>query len=724
MNTPMPLERDWKTIGFEIWSSIRSVLGSYAQVWFSTRSVPGLFFLVATFVVPFHGASGLLGLLSANAFARLLSRPREHVEEGYYGFNGLLLGLALGLFFRFSFEFVGLLLVAEFFMVLVAAGLRHLAERFFGVPVLSLAFVLATWIALLAARRLYGLEFTVAPIDAMIHGAGFLPLWVEIFFCSLGAAFFQLSPASGILVFLGLLVSSRWATLLAVIGFAAGFGVHTALGGSASDIVRYYVGFNFALAAVAVGGVWLVVSPASLVLAAAAGAVSAIASAATFVLLEPLNLPPLALPFIATTQLFLLAAYTGRAVHRMGVVRGVPGSPEENVVRAAYQKMRYPDPQLPVVYLPVMGRWTVTQGHDGEHTHQGLWRHGLDLEVFDDEGKPYRSDGATCEDYYCFGAPVVAPADGKVVRVVGHLADNRIGDVDTANNWGNLVILWHSGLVYSALCHLKKDSLLVVEGQHVVAGQVLARAGSSGRSPRPHLHFQLQASADIGAPTISGELLHYLSGAHNDQRYVTHGVPLQGECVAPLMPDDDVRRALFFPPGRTVEFDVTVGGKRHSERWEHTIDEVGGRHIVERARGEAVSLYSNERYFTLLEYQGLARSALGWLYLAMPRIPLLADECVRIEDRPSSRGFVPLFQRLVHELVLPFLDLGGVQSASVIRREGDRVRITTTLETSWLARGAKAVPDRLETILVIDQGLVSLRAYRGGERMGTVEARN
>lgn len=724
MKTPMPMGKDWKTIGFEIWSSIRSVLGSYAQVWFSTRTVPGLFFLVATFVVPFHGASGLLGLLSANAFARLLSRPREHIEEGYYGFNGLLLGLALGLFFRFRFEFIGLLLVAELLMVLVAAGLRHLAERFFGVPVLSLAFVLATWIALLAARRLYGLEFTVAPIDAMIHGAGLLPLWVETFFCSLGAAFFQLSPVSGILVFLGLLLSSRWATLLAAIGFTAGFGVHTALGGSASDVVRYYVGFNFALAAVAVGGVWLVVSPASLVLAAAAGAVSAIASAATFVLLEPLNLPPLALPFIVTTQLFLLAAYTGRAVHRMGVVRGVPGSPEENVARANYQKVRYPNSESPVVYLPVMGCWTVTQGHDGEHTHQGLWRHGLDLEVFDDEGRPYRSDGATCEDYYCFGAPVVAPADGKVVRVVGHLADNRIGDVDTANNWGNLVILWHSGLVYSASCHLKKDSLLVVEGQHVVAGQVLARAGSSGRSPRPHLHVQLQACADIGAPTIPGEWLHYLSGARSDQRYVTHGVPEQGESVVSVSPQDDVRRALFFPPGRTLELDVTVKGKSHLERWEHTIDELGNRRIEEKARRESVALYSNDRYFTLLEYQGFARSALGWLYLAIPRVPFLADECVRIEDRPSSRGYISLYQRLVHELFLPFVDIGGMRSVSVVRREGERVRIITTVETFWLARRAKAVPERLETLLEIDSGLVSLRAYRGGELVGTVEARN
>jgi urea transporter len=699
------------------------VLSSYAQVWFSTRTLPGLCFLCATFVVPLHGASGLLGLLSANAFAKLLGRPAEHIEEGYYGFNGLLLGLALGLFFRFRLEFVGLLLVAQLLMVLLAAGLRHLAERFLGIPVLSLAFVLATWVALLAARRFSGIEFTIEPIDAMKHGAGVLPPWVETFICSLGAAFFQLSPLSGALVLLGLLISSRWATLLAAIGFAAGFGVHKALGGNLSDIANNFVGFNFALSAVAVGGIWIVVSPKSLLLAAASGAVAAMATAATFVMLEPLNLPVLALPFILTTQLFLLAAYTARAAHRMGVVQGVPGSPEENIAKAAYQRRRYPDPMLPVVYLPVMGEWTVTQGHDGEHTHKGLWRHGLDFEVRDDRGQPYRTDGATCEDYYCFGAPVVAPADGKVVHVVNHLRDNRIGEVDTSNNWGNLVILWHSGYVYSALCHLKKDSLLVAEGQAVTAGQVLARAGSSGRSPTPHLHFQLQASADIGSPTLHGELLHYLSGHKDEKRYITHGVPAQGAVVAPVEPDDHVRRALFFPPGRSFDVEVTVRGKRHVERWEYAIDELGVRRIVEVHRGESIKLFLGDRYLTLLEYAGSSRTALGWLYLAMARVPLLADERVKIEDRPSASGFMPPLQRLFHELVLPFADLSQLSTSSVVQRKGDRVLITTTLHASRLARAARLLPDRLETELLVDVGLCSLRAYRDGELLGAAEVK-
>ena len=35
------------------------------------------------------------------------------------------------------------------------------------------------------------------------------------------------------------------------------------------------------------------------------------------------------------------------------------------------------------VTLPFLGTWKVTQGHNGELTHQGGWKHALDFEIVD-----------------------------------------------------------------------------------------------------------------------------------------------------------------------------------------------------------------------------------------------------------------------------------------------------------------------------------------------------
>ena len=67
---------------------------------------------------------------------------------------------------------------------------------------------------------------------------------------------------------------------------------------------------------------------------------------------------------------------------------------------------------------------------------------------------------------------------------------------------GNTVIIKHAEGLYSKLCHLQKDSVNVKAGDNVYCGQVIGRVGNSGRSPYPHLHFQLQSTQYIGSKTL------------------------------------------------------------------------------------------------------------------------------------------------------------------------------------------------------------------------------
>ena len=82
------------------------------------------------------------------------------------------------------------------------------------------------------------------------------------------------------------------------------------------------------------------------------------------------------------------------------------------------------------------------------------------------------------------GAPVVAAASGTV-RVAG-----------TAGGYGLLVVIDHGGGLQTRYAHASR--LLVMPGQRVEAGQVVALVGSTGLSTGPHLHFEVRVH---GRPT-------------------------------------------------------------------------------------------------------------------------------------------------------------------------------------------------------------------------------
>lgn len=111
------------------------------------------------------------------------------------------------------------------------------------------------------------------------------------------------------------------------------------------------------------------------------------------------------------------------------------------------------------------------------------------------------------------GRGFIWPIDGKVLSTFGpkarglrndginiaarrgaavHAIDN--GVVAYAGNelrgFGNMVLIKHDGGWVSAYAH--NDSLLVTRGERVSRGQTIARAGSTGRTDSPQLHFQLR----------------------------------------------------------------------------------------------------------------------------------------------------------------------------------------------------------------------------------------
>ena len=144
----------------------------------------------------------------------------------------------------------------------------------------------------------------------------------------------------------------------------------------------------------------------------------------------------------------------------------------------------------------------------------------LDIGRIGENGLSHKGDGTRFEDYYAYGAAVLAAADGRVVNMANDQPEDpaamqRPNESQEAyferlqKNQGelmakgakaiagNYVKIDHGKNEYSFYAHLQPDSVRVHVGDQVKAGDVIGKLGSSGNSTEPHLHFHVCDAPDV-----------------------------------------------------------------------------------------------------------------------------------------------------------------------------------------------------------------------------------
>lgn len=293
-------------------------LRGVGQVMFQDNPATGALFLAAVAWgsyaagVPRVFIAGIVAVVAATLTARWLRVDRALLAAGIYGYNGVLVGLALATFLAPGPLLWAYVVLGAAVSVVATLGTAN-AVKPWSVAALTFPFVITTWLLLLATYGFSGLAGTALPVAGVVMpfesvaatrlSAG---AFVEGVLQSVSQVFLKGNGISALLLLAGLAVSSLAAAAFALAG--AIIAVLTAhLFGAESDlIVGGLLGFSPVLTAIALGAVfyrpgWRVAAYAAL------GTVfTVVAQAALNVALTPFAIPALTAPFVLVSWIFLL----------------------------------------------------------------------------------------------------------------------------------------------------------------------------------------------------------------------------------------------------------------------------------------------------------------------------------------------------------------------------------------------------------------------------------
>jgi urea transporter/murein DD-endopeptidase MepM/ murein hydrolase activator NlpD len=594
--------------------------------------------MVVTFISPQAGFSGLIAVIVTNLIAYTMGYNEFTISSGYYGFNSLLVGLGLGITFDPGFAFFALLIFSSIFTFFLSVAMEGIIGKY-GLPFLSIPFLLAIWLIFLASRYYSSLAVSQGGIYVLneIYSTGGaklvsqynqlnnlnIPMSLVIYFKSLGAIFFQYSIFSGILVALGLLLYSRISFTLSLIGFYTAFFFYKILGGNINELSYFYIGFNFILTAIAIGGFYNIPSRSSYFWVVLITPLIAIVTSGSIMVLWTYQLSIYSLPFNIIVLLFLyVLKFRVRPTMRLEEVAYQQFSPERNLYSQQNSKRRFKNSFYLPVSLPFWGEWTVSQGNDGSLTHKGEWKHAWDFVIKDNQNKTYQNHGIHKKDFFSYEKPVLAPYDGEVVEVVDQIEDNEISDVNVNDNWGNTIIIKHAPYLYSKICHLQKESIKFKTGDHVKRGDIIASCGNSGRSPEPHIHFQLQANQFVDAKTIDFPISYYILRTDEGYEFKQFEKPLENETISNIEKNILLTEAYKFLPGRKFKFLVKDTEKEEEEtiEWEVEVDYYNNSYLYCKNTKSKAYFFNDGNIHYFRHFDGDKDSLLFYFFMASYKV--------------------------------------------------------------------------------------------------------
>lgn len=224
------------------------VLGrGIGQVMFQNNALSGLLMLIGIFLNSWEmGILALSGNIISTLTAYFSGYGRDDIKNGLYGFNGTLVGIAVGVFMELSIGSLLLMAVTS----CISTWISRLFNLQSSLPGFTAPFILSVW-------GLLGLCAWIMPdillvSDAVNDTTQRINYFQTLCF-SIGQVMFQGNIWSGLFFLVGILVNSRTAAFYTVIGALLPIPLAILLGIDADTLNMGLMGYNCVLCAIALG---------------------------------------------------------------------------------------------------------------------------------------------------------------------------------------------------------------------------------------------------------------------------------------------------------------------------------------------------------------------------------------------------------------------------------------------------------------------------------------
>ena len=279
-------------------------------------------------------------------------------------------------------------------------------------------------------------------------------------------------------------------------------------------------------------------------------------------------------------------------------------------------------------------------------------------------------------------------ATAWVVRVVNHIADNPLGQRESAGKLGQSRHP-HQRLRRSceamSLPSVRAASRCTKAAAASGRGQLapVTAATRAGRRCRT-CTCTSQSGPIPGSPTLPFRLLHYVThDAGNAPRFHLLGVPEQGTRLTPLSADAEIAECFAGMSSTRVRYRIEKPSQAPS--WE-TIETTSGAwgQICYRSLQQNAALHASttDNIHLVQAMEGRIDGILGYLWLGLSLVPFSRDRRICWTDEFDPRPFRSHLTGWAADLIEPFTGVSFLGLRRQFARSGSEKAVVVTTELS------------------------------------------
>ena len=330
---PLPMMGTMQDLNLRLERSVlldfaNASLRGIGQVGFANNPISGLLIALAIFIQsPWVALMVVIGVMVATGTAYVMNLDRPSIRNGIFGLNGVLVGLAFGTFGTWGngtgnwYWVLAVMICAALSTVLMNYLGLWMAVNL-GLPSMGVPFHILMYsflaIALYVPQPFFQLG-SPPPFPNLAESLDGIRV-LSSFITGIGQVFFSGGFISAVLIIIALALCSPMVVIVMLLGSGIGLFTGMALGVDLNVLYAGLWGYNSALVAIAIGGIFYAPNRRSLILASIGAFGAALISWLCSLVLTPLGLPVLAMGFH-------LGTYACMVILRRNISSLVPVAP-------------------------------------------------------------------------------------------------------------------------------------------------------------------------------------------------------------------------------------------------------------------------------------------------------------------------------------------------------------------------------------------------------------